>query len=93
MIVMIERNSVIFTYSVIIEGATENLLQFKMPLKSIWDKTLVSLNKNVFSTARWLKPKNIFIITLFCNKTFVLFTFSELPPIGLYLYNTKILNL
>jgi len=35
----------IFAFSLIIEGTTEKVLQFIMPLESIYKKTLVSLNK------------------------------------------------
>ncbi len=34
-----------FWISLIIEGTTEKVLQFKMPLKSIYNKTLTLLNK------------------------------------------------
>jgi hypothetical protein len=36
------------TFLLLKEGATEKVLQFEMPLESIYNKTLISLNKNVF---------------------------------------------
>jgi hypothetical protein len=35
-----EWNSTFFSFSLIIEGTTEKVLQFKMPLKQIHNKTL-----------------------------------------------------
>jgi hypothetical protein len=37
----------IFAFSLIIEGTTEKVLQNIMPLKSNYNKTLVSLNKKI----------------------------------------------
>jgi hypothetical protein len=38
-------NSTFFAFSLIIEGATEKVLQFTMPLKSIYNKKLGFANK------------------------------------------------
>jgi hypothetical protein len=44
-----EWNSTFFAFSLIKEGTTEKVLQFIMPLESIYSKkTLVSLNKKWF---------------------------------------------
>ena len=47
----------IFVLSLIIEGATERFLQFKMPLKPINNnKTILSMNKKVYlDTAKMFK--------------------------------------
>jgi hypothetical protein len=47
-IILIPMEQRIFTISLIIEGATEKVLQFQMPLKSIYNKnTWFHLTKNV----------------------------------------------
>ncbi len=39
-IILIPMERHIFTFSLIIEGATEKVLQFKIPLKSVYNKKL-----------------------------------------------------
>ncbi len=41
----LEMEQRIFASSLIIEGTAEKVLQFKMPLKSIYNKTSALLNK------------------------------------------------
>jgi hypothetical protein len=41
-------NSSFFAFPLIIEGITEKALQFIMPLKSIYNQNLVSLNKKMY---------------------------------------------
>jgi hypothetical protein len=41
-------NSTFFAFSIIIEGTTENVMQFIMPLKSIYNKNFGFIEKNVF---------------------------------------------
>ncbi len=41
----LQWNSAFFAFSMILEGTTEKVLQFKMPLESIYNRNLVSLNK------------------------------------------------
>jgi len=54
-------SSAFFAFSIITEGTTEKVFQFIMPLKSICNKTLVSLNKNVFlNTAERSKQENVY---------------------------------
>ncbi len=55
----------VFTISLIIEGATEKVLQFMLPLKSIYKKSFGLTLKNVFlNTAERLEKKILFIIAL-----------------------------
>ncbi len=62
----LQWNSAFLRWSFITEGTTEKVLQFKMPLKSIYIKTFVLLSKNVFlNTAERLKDWTIFKITSF----------------------------
>ncbi len=56
----------------IIEGATEKVLQFEMPLKSIYVKTLALLNKKyIFEHNREVQTiKNLLIAMIFAMKFF-----------------------
>jgi hypothetical protein len=77
-----------FTILMIIEGTTEKVLQFILPLKSIYiKKTLFSINKMLFWTLKKGSNKEILIkMIYFYHKIIALFTFSQLPPIDLCLY-------
>jgi hypothetical protein len=57
-----EWNSTFFAFSLIVEGTTEKVLQFIMPLKSIYPtETLVSLNqKCIFEHYREFQAKKFF---------------------------------
>jgi hypothetical protein len=73
-----------FAFSLIIEGATEKVLQFIMPLKSIYNKNLGFVEeKCIFVHYREvLTFKNLLIDIIFVT-IFFLVTFSEPPPIVL----------
>ncbi len=80
----------IFTFSLIIEGTKENVFQFIMPIKSFITKTFVSQNKNVFlNTTERFKRQKYLHWHYFCRENIFLMTCSELPPIGLCQYYTK----
>ncbi len=69
--------------SLIIEGTTEKILQFMTPLKSICNK-IVCFNEQKWilnATYKLKIYKNFKMALLF----FVLFTFAELPSMGLFL--------
>jgi hypothetical protein len=59
-----------FAFSLIIEGTTEKVLQYIMPLKSIYNKTLVLLNKKcTFEHYREVETrKNLLIDSIFVLK-------------------------
>jgi hypothetical protein len=63
-------NSTFFAFSLIIEGTTEKVLQCMLPLKSIYNKTLVSLNKKcIFEHCREFQArKTLFIDIIFATK-------------------------
>ncbi len=47
---------VFFTFSLIIEGTTEKVLKFKMPLKSVYDRNFGSIKqKCILNTLEGLK--------------------------------------
>jgi hypothetical protein len=77
----------IFVFSLIIEGATETLLQFIMPFRSFYyTKLWFQSTKCVFlnTTYREVQTiKNLLIDIIFVMKILFLMTFSELPPIGI----------
>jgi hypothetical protein len=62
----------IFAFSLIIEGTTEKVLQFKMPLKSMYSKTLTLFNKKcIFEHNREVQAnKNLLIDMIFVMKFF-----------------------
>ncbi len=78
-----QRNSTLFAFSLFIEGTTEKVLQFIMPLKVIDN---IHWTKNVFlnTTEKFKQEKNLLIDIIFATEKRFLMTFSELPPIGLY---------
>jgi hypothetical protein len=66
-------NSAFFAFSLIKEGTTEKVLQFKMPLKSIYNKTLASSNKKcIFEHNRGVQT----IQNLLLDMIFVIIFFS-----------------
>ncbi len=74
----------IFAFWLIIEGATEKVLQFIMQLKSIFNKTWVSLNKKfIFEHYREVQTRKSLLIDIIFGMKNYLMTFSELPSIGL----------
>jgi hypothetical protein len=55
-----------FVFSLIIQGATEKVLQFILQVKSIYNKTLFSANKLYFLTLqRDSNKKKVYKLTLF----------------------------
>jgi hypothetical protein len=63
---VLQWNSTFYEFSLIIDGPTEKLLQFIIPLSQFTTETLVSWNKNVFlNTTESFKQENIYKLTLF----------------------------
>jgi hypothetical protein len=60
----------LFAFSFIIQGTTEKVLQFIMPLKSIYEKNLVLLNKKcIFELYREVQTSiNLLFDTFFAMK-------------------------
>ncbi len=79
-----------FAFSLIIEGTTEKVLQFKMPLKSIYNRNFgFNEQQCIFEHyGEFQARKSILIDIIFAIKKFQL-TFSQLSPICLCLYYTK----
>ncbi len=76
----------IFAFSLIIESNTEKVLYFIMPLKSMQ----VSLNKKcIFEHCRHFQPRKTLSSDIIFAMKKNLLTFSELPPICLCQYYTK----
>ncbi len=51
----------VFAFSLILEGTTGKVLQFKMPLKSIYKKSLALLNKKcIFEHSREVQTIKIY---------------------------------
>ncbi len=76
-----EWNSTFFVFSLIKEGTTEKVLQFIMPLKSVYNKIFGFIEQKMYfernsevQTIKNLLMDNIFVMTIF-----FLMTFSELP--------------
>jgi hypothetical protein len=64
-------------------GHHKKVLQFIIPLKLIYNKNLISLNKNAFlSTTEWFKQKEYINSHYFCHGNLFQKTFSELPPMN-----------
>ncbi len=81
-----------FTFSLIIDGATEKILPFTMPLKSVFNRNFVFIKQKCIYE-HFLRVKTIkryIKLYYFCHKTLVLFASSELPPIGSCLHYLKI---
>jgi hypothetical protein len=62
----------VFSFSLIIEGDTEKVLQFKMPLKSIWNKSFGFIeqkctfeNYREVQTIKYLLIDMIFVMKFF----------------------------
>ncbi len=74
-----------FSFWLIIEGATEKVLQFIMERKSIYNNNLGFIEpKMYFWHYREAQTRKIRLIdTIFAMEIFFLMTFSELPSIGL----------
>ncbi len=43
-----QRNSTSFAFSIIVEGTTEKVMQFVMPLKSIYNKNLGFIEQEMY---------------------------------------------
>ncbi len=82
---------VFFTFTLIIEGATEKDLKFKMPLKSICNRNFGSVKqKGIFEHSRRVKNRKRYVKWHYlCFKTLALFASSELLLIGLCLHYIK----
>jgi len=76
----------------IIEGATEKVLQFIMQLKSICNKKpwFRYTKKRIFEHYREVQIRKSLWIDIIFAIIFFLMTFSELPSIGLCWYYTKV---
>jgi len=58
----------LFTFSLIMEGTTEKVLQFKMPVKSINNKNFGFVEqKMLFWTLQRFKQLKIYVLTLFLS--------------------------
>ncbi len=79
-------NSTFFGYWLIIEDATEKVLQFIMQFKSIYVKNLGFMEWKMYfwTLQRGSNKKKSFNRHHFCHEKKFLVTFSELPSIGLY---------
>ncbi len=78
-------NSMFFAFSLIIEGTTEKVLQFKIPLKLIYNQTLALLNKKCIFEHKQRSSNNEKAINWhdFCYEKNFLVNYSELQPEGL----------
>ncbi len=87
-----EWNSTFFDFSLIIEGTTEKVLQFIMPLRSIYNQNIGFIEQILYFWALQKGSNNKRSIHwhYFCHENIFLVTFLELPPIGLCQYYTKI---
>ncbi len=76
-----------FAFSFIIEGTTEKVLQFIMPLESIYSRNSGLIEQKMyFWTLQRVSSKENYWLTLFLPWKKYLLTFSELPPICSCLY-------
>jgi hypothetical protein len=77
--------------SLIIEGTTEKVLQFIMPLRSIYNQNIGFIEQILYFWAPLKGSNNKGSINwhYFCHEHIFLVTFSELPPISLCQYYTK----
>ncbi len=77
---------IFFAFWLIIEGATEKVLQFIMQFKLIYNKNLCFIEQKMFfEHHREVQTrKKSLNLHYFCHDNFFLVTFSELPTIGLY---------
>jgi hypothetical protein len=74
-----------FEFWLFIEGATEKVLHFVIPLSQFTTKTLVSLDKKMYfwTLQRGSNKKKAIKLHYFGHDNFFLLTFLELPSIGL----------
>ena len=76
----------VFTFLLIIEGTTEKVVQFIMPLKSIYNRNSGFIEqKCILEKYKKVKKKKSISGLISAIKN-VIVTFSEVPPIGLCLY-------
>jgi hypothetical protein len=69
----VQWNSMFVTLSLIVDGATEKVLQFTMPYKSIYNKDFCfNEDKCIFEHCKKVKTVN-------CPSKFALFTFQWCP--------------
>ncbi len=89
--VLVQWNSTFFWFSLIIEGTTEKVLQFIMPLRSIYNQSIGVIEQILFFRALQKGSNNKGSINghYFCHKNIFLVTFLELPPISLCQFYTK----
>ncbi len=80
-----------FAFWLIIEGTTEKVLQFKMQVKSIYNKNFHFVEQKMYflTLQRGSSKKKSINWHYFCDEKNFLLTFSELPPIDLSKYYTK----
>jgi hypothetical protein len=64
----------IFAFTLIKEGITEKVLQFTMALKTIYNKVLVSLNKDMYvlNTIESLNQEKIYKLTKNFHENFLM---------------------
>ncbi len=84
-------NSTFFDFSLIFEGATENVLQFMMPLRSMHNPNIGCIKQILYFRALQKGSNNKGSINWhkFCHENILLVTFLELPLIILSQYYTK----
>ena len=84
-------NSMFFDFTLIIEGTTEKVLQFIMPLRSIYNQNIGFIEQMLYFWALQKGSNNKGSIHwhYFCHENIFLVTFLELPPIGSCQYYTK----
>jgi len=84
-------NSTFFDFSLIIEGATENVLQFMMPLRSMHNPNIGFIKQILYFRAlqKGSNNKGSIYWHYFCHENIFTVTFLELPPIILCQYYTK----
>jgi hypothetical protein len=80
----LQQNNTFFAFSLIIEGATEKVLQFIMPHKSICNKNFGFNDQKMFFEhyREFQARKTLLIDIIFAMKNIVL-TFPELSPLCL----------
>jgi len=84
-------NSTFFYFSLIIEGTTERVLQFIMPIRSIYNQNIGFIEQILFFELyrRVQTMRNLLIDIIFVMKIFFWWPFLGLPPVGLCQYYTK----
>ncbi len=84
-------NSTFFAFSLIIEGTTEKVFHFIKPLESIYNRSFGFIDQKMYfwQLQRVCGKKKLYYLKLFLPWKNILLTSSELPPICLCKYYTK----